>query len=204
MVVLSIAIGGAVLLLTPHHSGRDHVDAVPATGVRGLPPLFAGALETLRPDTIRLPPTSENVVEAVKAGAAGNGAHTFHTEPASAPGTVRAVAAPVAIARLDGSAEGELEVLTGSLPPSAGVTPRHLLDVPPVGATASVPVAGLEVPDLITRGAPGDPGTFPPLMVVERPFFTVDPVALPQMPLDYVTPGTELMPARPNRKGSRG
>lgn len=203
MVVLSIAIGGVVLLLTPHHSGQDHVDAVPATGVRGLPPLFAGALETLRPATIRLPPTSENVVEAVKAGAAGSGAHTFHTEPASAPGTVRAVAAPVAIARLDGSAEGELEILTGSLPPPTGAT-RHLLDVPPVGVADSAPIAALDTPDLITRGAPGDPGTFPPLMVVERPFFTVDPVALPQMPLDYVTPGTELMPARPNRKGPRG
>jgi hypothetical protein len=203
-VALPVAIG-AVLLMVPHLSGREHAKAPPVNGVRGLPPLFAGALETLRPDTFRLPPTSEVLIESVKAGASTPGGHMFHPEPASAPGTMRAVAAPVAVARLDGAPDGQGADITGSLPPSeAMITRPRLLDLPPVGAADSVPVAGLEVPDLITRGAPGDPGTFPPMMVVERPFFTVDPVALPQMPLDYVTPGTELMPARSGRKGTRG
>jgi hypothetical protein len=197
-VALPLAVCGVLLLQALPPSGRERAEVAPAAGVRGLPPLFAGALETLRPDTFRLPPTSEVSIEAAKASA---GIHTFRSEPGTAPGTVRAVAAPVAVARLD----GETADITGSLPSPAEITrPPRLLDVPAVGVADSVPLAALDTPDLITRGAPGDPGTFPPMIVVDRPFFTVDPVALPQAPLDYVTPGTELMPARAGWKGSRG
>ncbi|CUU41156.1 hypothetical protein [Blastochloris viridis] len=198
MILASVVLGAVALLLVPSRAfHRQPADPVPAAGVRGLPPLFAGALETLRPDTFRLPPTSESAIELARAAA---GPQMVRPELTSTPTTVRAVAAPVAVARLD----GEGADITGSLPPDAVALPSRQLDLPPIGVTDSAPVAEMETADLITRGAPGDPGTFPPMLVVERLFFTVDPAALPQSPLDYVTAGTELMPPRASRKGTRG
>lgn len=189
-------------MLVPNRSAQEHADTAPAAGLRGLPPLFAGALETLRPEIFRLPPTSEAALDAAIGGAAGVSPQLFRPELSASPTQVRTVAAPVAVAKLDEAADD----ITGSLPPVAAAadSPSRQLDLPPVGMGESPPLAGLDTPDVITRGAPGDPGTFPPMMVVERPFFTIDPVALPQAPLDYLAPGTELMPAaRPGRKNTR-
>ena len=196
-----IVVGLALAFLIPHPAAREHSDRMPisAADVHG-PTLFTSGLEALRPATFRLPETVDGAREAWRTYAHAPELN-HHVAPdaltAAAPVAAGPVAAPIAVAVFNGDAD-----TTGSVPRSTAKAPRtRLLDVPPTGTTVSQPVAGLERPDLITSGDPGSPGTFPPLVDVGRVFFTVDPVMLPGVPFDYLSP---VDAPRRSRRGARG
>ena len=175
----------ALAFLVPNPAAREHADRMPTPDAHG-PALFGSGLEALRPVTFRLPETVDGPREAWRmyAHAPELNHHVAPEAQATAPATNAAVAAPIAVAVLSVDPD-----TTGSVPRTAVSAPRsRVLDLPPTGTTASKPLASLDAPDLITRGVPGAPGTFPPMVEVRRVFFTVDPVVLPGVPFDHLAP----------------
>ncbi|WP_170263733.1 hypothetical protein [Blastochloris sulfoviridis] len=199
---LPVALGVAIMLLAPGWSaqtGAASSDA-PAASAPAVPLLFAGALAAVRPDIVRLPPTSADLFAPPEPGTAtapnsASPSPSFTASEAPAadvtgsllrPGAGLAVRA-AAHATGAGSSQPEPASLTAARPDAASAESRTA-DLRPVGLAGTPPLAGLETSDLITRSAPGGPGTFPPMVAVQHLLFTIDPAALPQFPFDHLTP----------------
>ena len=201
---LPVALGVAIMLLAPGWAAQtgasSSTETTPAASAAPVPLLFAGALAAVRPDIVRLPPTSADLFAPPEPGTATspNPALPSPTWTASeAPaaevtGSLLRPGAGLAVraaAHATGPAPSRPEPasLTAARPDAAPAEDRTA-DPRPVGLAGTPPLAGLETADLITRSAPGDPGTFPPMVVVQHLLFTIDPAVLPQLPFDHLAP----------------
>ncbi|BBF94456.1 hypothetical protein [Blastochloris tepida] len=210
---LPVALGVAIMLLAPGWSAQTGASsgAGPTQAASApVPLLFGGALAAVRPDIVRLPPTAADLF------APPNPASSNSASPGSASGWTPAEAPEVTGSLLRpgaGLAVRAAAHATGAAPAAAPSRPEPVslpvarlevaaaelpaTDPRPVGLASTPPLAGLDKADPVTRGAPGDPGTFPPLVMVQHLLFTVDAAALPQLPFDHLAP----LPATAGRSG---